>query len=431
MILYTAIGFGLILSVALIVVLYNRFILKLQLDNANQLAEEEKQKNTQLELGNIEYIKEIERLKGQLKYQEQLINEFKKLKIDTHESAKAALFDLGSQLSKQLIDIHKKENLETRTLSEKNIQQTTSKFNAEFERIVGLVGSLNKEITQSKDTVDIIKNSLLSPSGAGSLAEITLENILKSSGLSVGVDFIMQYNITDSDNQITLRPDAVVFLPANKLMVIDAKASKFLVDYQGNADKLAKTMNDHLRSLNNKDYAKFIKRNIANKEVEASSCVTLMFLPSEHAIEKLMEVDRDFMQKAWKNDILPVGPAGLINMLSFAKFQISEQMIVHNHLQIIEEVKKLIASVGSMAQHSMKLGSCISNTVNQYDKFAASFNSNFLSKAHKIRKMGVDGGLKKDQESLKRLQLFISKAELIEIEDDTTKDKLAVVDEIS
>ena len=30
--------------------------------------------------------------------------------------------------------------------------------------------------------------------------------------------------------------------------------------------------------------------------------------------------------------------------------------------------------------------------------------------------MGIDGGLKKDQESLQRIQIFVTKSELIEIE---------------
>ena len=103
-------------------------------------------------------------------------------------------------------------------------------------------------------------------------------------------------------------------------------------------------------------------------------------------------------------------------MLSFAKFQISEQLMLQNHLQIIDEVKKLMSSIGLMAEHSAKLGNSISAAVGHYDRLAASFNRNFLSKARKLNKMGIDGGLKKDQESLQRLQIFATKSELIEVD---------------
>ena len=145
-----------------------------------------------------------------------------------------------------------------------------------------------------------------------------------------------------------------------------------------------------------------------------------MFLPTEQAIEKILDADPQFLNKAWDVDIFPVGPSGLMNMLSFAKFQISEQQMTYYNLQIIEEVKKLIASVTVMTEHSVKLGNSLSSAVNYYDKFAASFNRNLLSKAKKLGSLGLDVSLEK-QEPLKRMQLFTSKAELIELETEEVK----------
>jgi DNA anti-recombination protein RmuC len=187
---------------------------------------------------------------------------------------------------------------------------------------------------------------------------------------------------------------------------------------QDDLKNLARTMNTHLRSLSGKNYADVVKKNLSDKNRNIGNIITLMFVPSEHAIEKIIEADSNFMEKAWKANIFPVGPAGLMNMLSFAKFQISEQMMMHSHHLIIEEVKKLMSSVGNLAEHSVRLGSSLSSTVNHYDKFAASFNRNFLSKVRNISKMGIDGGLKKTQETLQRFHLVTSQSEPIEIEND-------------
>ena len=199
-------------------------------------------------------------------------------------------------------------------------------------------------------------------------------------------------------------------------MVVDAKASKFLVEDNEDLKNLARTMNSHLKSLSGKSYAENVQKSLQDKGGNFGNVITLMFLPSEHSIEKLIEADKDFMNRAWKSNILPVGPAGLMNMLYFAKFQISEQMMMHNHQQIIEEVKKLVASVSTMADHSSRLGNSISSLVSHYDKFAGSFNRNFLSKVRNISSMGIETDLKKNQESLQRLQVVTSKSELIEIE---------------
>lgn len=414
MILYITIIFSVISFVSLALSLYRNIKLKLESKFLNESIQEYKEQNSSLKEEKFEFIQKIERLSEKLNYQEQIIDDFVKLREESKESTKAVLFDLGNKLSKQLIEIHKKENKESRENAEKNIQETAKKFNSEFERIVGMVGSLSKEVEQSKDIVDVIKNSLLSPSGAGLLAEITLENIMKSSGLRLNVDYRMQYSVND-ENQDTLRPDSIVFLPADKVMIIDAKASKFLVE-ESDPKALAKTMNTHLRSLSGKAYADAVRKNLATKGNNISNIVTLMFLPTEHAVEKLLDADSEFMNKAWKYNIFPVGPAGLMNMLSFAKFQISEQMMMHNHQKIIEEVQKLIASIGSMAEHSTRLGTSISSVANHYDKFAASFNRNFLSKARNISKMGIEGGLKKDQATLQRFQVIALNSELIEVE---------------
>ncbi|MCP5369925.1 MAG: DNA recombination protein RmuC [Rickettsiaceae bacterium] len=376
--------------------------------------------NERLAHENIEFIRKTEQLTEKIRFQDTLIEEAKKLRQESNDATKAALFELGNQLSAQLIDINKKENAESRKLSEQNIEKTVNKFNSEFERIYKMVNTLDKDITQSRDTIDIIKNSLLSPSGAGALAEITLENILKSSGLKNNIDFHLQYNVSDEIDKTALRPDAIIFLPNSRLMVIDSKASKFLVDQNSDPQKLSKTMNLHLKSLSGKNYAESVKKHLNNKQSDISNIITLMFLPTEHAVEKILDADSQFLNKAWNVDIFPVGPSGLMNMLSFARFQISEQQMAYYNLQIIEEVKKLVASVSTMADHSAKLGNSLSSAVNYYDKFAASFNRNLLSKSKKLSSLGIDVSSEK-QEPLKRMQLFTSKSELIELETEELK----------
>lgn len=424
-ILYASIAMTICALICVSILLIKRAKLHNQYEEINKQFQHISGQNERLAHDNIEFIRKTEQLAEKIRYQETIIEEAKKLRQESNDATKAALFELGNQLSNQLIDIHKKENEESRKLSEKNIEKTVDKFNSEFERISKMVNMLDKDIMQSRDTVDIIKNSLLSPSGAGALAEITLENILKSSGLKSNLDFHLQYNVSDEIEKSILRPDAVIFLPSNRLMIIDSKASKFLVDQNSDPQKLAKTMNLHLKSLTSKNYAESIKKSLNNKQNDVSNIITLMFLPTEQAVEKILDADSQFLNKAWDVDIFPVGPSGLMNMLSFAKFQISEQQMTYYNLQIIDEVKKLISSVAIMTDHSIKLGNSLSSAVNYYDKFAASFNRNLLSKAKKLGSLGLDVSLEK-QEPLKRMQLFTSKAELIDLDNTEEIKKLEV-----
>ncbi len=370
----------------------------------------------------ITHIKRIQELVSQIEYLTKTSTDQEKLRKEAFDSAKASLFDLGSGLSKQLLELHKQESQEVRQQTEKNISVTSEKFQAEFQKIVGMVGALNKEIDNSRSTIDLIKKSLLSPSGAGQLAEITLENILKSSGLKSDLDFKMQHSMSKSEG--ALRPDAVVFLPSNNLMVIDAKASKFVVELAGAEGEeqrksvglqLMKTMNGHLKSLVSKEYSDNTIAHYHIKSRHFANVVTLMFLPTDAVLDQIAALDPQFITRAFAQNIFPVGPAALMNMLSFARFQINEHQRSENHQLIIEEVRRLLGSVATLADYSQKLGNNIQSLANNYDKFSASFNRNFLPKARKVQQLGVDTG-KDEIKPLERYHMISTEAEIIEVE---------------
>ncbi len=347
-----------------------------------------KEENKNFSLKHLEQVQKIESLNVKNLEQAKLLSEFEYIKKKSFDSAREVLFDLGEKLSKQLIDIHKKETLESRELAESKIKKISDQFSQEFIKITNMVSTLNSNIASSNDSVELIKNSLLSPSSCGKLAEITLENILKTSGLRKNLDFAIQYTLM-GENNLKLRPDALVFLPSNNIMIIDAKASKFFLE-DAESKSLIKTMNLHLRSLVSKEYTEHTMSQIRQKyDFNARNIITLMFLPTEQGIDRINSIDSDFLNRSWKMNIFPVGPTGLMNMLSLAKFQISEELMVKNYEKIIFEIKKLISSVSVLSAHAEKLGTSVTSASNNYDKFVNSFNHNFLSKVKNVARLGL------------------------------------------
>jgi DNA recombination protein RmuC len=362
-----------------------------------------------------------------LQLKEQAIKESEKRMADWETSrqeaireSKAAIFETASKLSEQLLDRHKAETKE----AEARVSNTTKQLQEQFDGIIKSVAVLNNEIKSSKDTVEHVKSSLLSPAGAGFLAEITLENILKASGLEPNRDFIMQYSFSQANER--LRPDAVVFLPNNNLLIIDSKASKYFIELadQNNSkaekkaleEQLNQTMNSHLKDLNAKDYKEFLAEHFKDKKLNHIS--NIMFLPSEAAVEKLSQINKNFIQKAWEKDIFPVGPTGLINILNYAKFQIAAVQQSENQRLILDEMRKLLNSLVTLYDHAKKVGQNIYSACNNFDKFAASFNSNLLPKAKQLEKLGISVQKNKAiPSSLERLTVISSnKLELIELE---------------
>lgn len=380
----------------------NKILLNLTIIDNNKLNE----KIVLLEADNIELIKLNERNSAQLKSQELA-------KEEAMQNSKAILFDLSQSVSKQLIDLHKKETQESREISNKTINQNTVLFNSELQKVQDLLTTLYKDIGESKNTVDQIKQSLLSPSQSGQLAEITLENILKNSGLRKDLDFQMQYSFSSEEGK--LRPDAIVFLPEDNLILIDAKSSQFLLNNGDDDSKLLKSATIHIKQLSSKDYSSELANSFTKQGKSFTRVITLMFMPTEQAVERVTKLDESILTKAWQSNIYLVGPIGLMNMLSLAKVQISEQQRLVNFEQINLEIIALVNSINILSEHASKLGNSISSTVNNYDKFAASFNRNIMSKVKNVENLGISSGNKKAN-MLERYQLVTARSDLIEAE---------------
>ncbi len=390
--------------------------------NSQNFLEKERQIRFNFEKNN-------ELLIQQLSEQKIRMNEWEILKEKSIEHAKAAIFEVGGKLSSKLLEDHKRE---AETSSQKNqlkFQETSEMLNKQFDNIVKSVIALSEQVKDSKQTVDIVKQALLSPGGAGNLAEITLENILKNSGLIAGTDYIMQYSFASNGDGCTLRPDAVIFLPGDNLMIIDSKASKFYaeiaslqeMDNVHLKEKLAISMRNHLKQLTSKNYQDEIRSETKSKK-SFNHISMVMFLPSESALETLNEADNEFLNKAWEKHIYPAGPIGLVNILSHAKFQIMQNKQIENYNVIIDEVNSLLGNLFTLYEHARKLGISLQSASSNFDKFAGTFNSKIVGKAKKLAHLGIISKNKKSIPDLLERYQIISADKFTLIEGEVEED---------
>lgn len=428
--------------IILIILIISIFIIQRYYLSVKNLKEQLKKITSELTEINLLYLalnekkitieKELIISKCLLEESNRKIEEWHRTKDEAMQYAKAAIFEVGNQLSTKLIEEHKRETTDAQKNNKETINETTTKLNQQFQNLVNIVNIINSQVQESKDNVDLVKKALLCPLGSGSLAEITLENILKSSNLIANIDFIMQYSINDNLENYHLRPDAIIFLPSNNIMVIDSKASKFFLELGLDPEnkeiiaKLKSSMRNHLKELSAKDYKEAVRFSLNktsfNKEINHIS--SIMFLPTEMALEKIQSYDPEFMQKAWELGIFPAGPISIINILSHAKFMISEEKQQHNHEIIIEEVRKLLSSISIVFDHMKKLGHNIKNSASNYDKLAGSFNSNILSKIRNIQKLGVNPpSNKKINAYLERYQIVSTSDVIIDAQDLKTENE--------
>jgi DNA recombination protein RmuC len=192
-----------------------------------------------------------------------------------------------------------------------------------------------------------------------------------------------------------------VFLPTDTVLVIDCKASKFVLeiaeqdgtgtDQQARAyENLARTMNQHLKSLSEKDYRNAVLT-ICRQSGRGSDphIISLMYLPSEAALERLNQADRDFYRRARAVQIIPAGPAGLHSALLIASAEIRRLRQMENQREIVERCGALLESVAIVLGHAVKLGGGLKNAVDHFSRLTGSINTRLLPRAQKLAGLGI------------------------------------------
>ncbi len=333
----------------------------------------------------------------------QQLGDFERLKEESLKSNQAAVFETAQQVSSKLLEDHKRESAEAKKSGEELVRQTTEQLFQRFEHVSQAVAQLKGEATTSGQQLDTLWRALTSPGGSGYFAEIGLANTLKSFGLVEGRDYLLQHTTEDAVTGRRLRPDAIVFLPGASVMVIDCKASKFIVEIaqavgaEAEAaahQNLARTMNQHLKALADKDYRSAVAASFrdSGRGDEITRILSVMYLPNEGTLERLHLADPDFVVKAAKHQIIPVGPAGLAGFIGFASVEISLIRQIENQQEIVRGTEMLLDNLATALSHAAAVGRGIKGAAEAYDRFSRSVNGRLLARSRKLADLGLRPG---------------------------------------
>lgn len=321
-------------------------------------------------------------------------------KQESLNHAKAAVLSTAHEVSSKLIADHKREIEAAKKASEQHVTKTTKTLNRQIEGVTKSVAALSDQVSRNRETVDTVWRALSNPAGAGHFSEVTLENTLKSFGFERDRDFVVEHTIEDALDGKRLRPDAVVFLPFESVLVIDSKASKFILELaqvEGTEKEneayasLAKTMNQHLRALAGKDYKGAIvdQYRSAGRVGEIRRVLSVMYLPNDGALEKLKRADTKFDGKAARQGIIVAGPTGLASIIGFARIEIDLGRQAENQEDIVQATQQLLESIGSVMSHVDSVGKGIRTAANSYVRLTGSVNSRLLPRARGLAELGV------------------------------------------
>ena len=343
--------------------------------------------------------KQLELIQQKMLENEKRMQDWELQRQESIKAAKASILEAGGQLSSKLLEDHKRETLASKKEAEESVKKTSEELLDKMLNVTKSVAALKEQTGETTNKLGTVWRALASPAGAGYLAEIGLENSLKNLGLEPQRDYIMQYAI-NSDGAGNLRPDAVIFLPQDMVMVIDSKSSKFLLeiadDENGSSEpeklaSLKNTMNIHLKSLISKDYKAAIKSLYAEsgRGDKIGNILNVMYVPSENAINHIKRADPEFVHKTEKAEIILAGPASLSGLLSLARLNIGMVRQAENQEKILATVEELMDNIITALSYSDKVGRAIKRASDDFNNFAGSVNTRMLPKMRKLLSFGV------------------------------------------
>ena len=316
------------------------------------------------------------------------------------------------QLSENLIKKNNEQQNQISVNQQENIKKITETLFKNFENVTAKVVSLGDDVKKSADIINLTKQALLSPGAAGRTEEITLENILKSSGLKEKADFnsygdyILQSHfsvVNNASEQESKRPDAILFFPGDQIAIIDSKSSPHFYDLEvarQNGDfeqekiilaKIKDAFRKHLESLKKKDYSKFLFEELRSKNASDYKILVVMFLQTEKMLDIVRSLDSDFEQKALEAGVILASPIGMINFLSQARIVIDRIKQEKNIEDLKIEVRRLLDNVTMIFRDSRELGKSLNKALGLHSKMVKGLNRGVYSAMKNIAELGIEG----------------------------------------
>jgi DNA recombination protein RmuC len=267
-----------------------------------------------------------------------------------------------------------------------------------FGNLAGLIQSMRDGQEQVRAEAARLGNSLRNaPKARGRWGEQQLRNVLEQCGLAEHTDFVTEHSIDTEDGR--LRPDAIVRVPGNKLLVIDAKVS--LNAYQDafeaqddNAREIAlaahaTSMRNHIQTLATKSY---------QSQFEEAPDYVLMFVPGEHFIAAALEHDSRLWDFAFERRVLLASPTNLVAIARTIAQVWRQDGLATEAREIGRMGGELYDRLAVAAEHLKRVGSGLNSAVDNYNKFVGSFERNVLSAGKRLRDKHIEIGKREIEE---------------------------------
>jgi len=267
-----------------------------------------------------------------------------------------------------------------------------------FGQLSGLIDAMRTGQEEVRREAARLGNSLRNaPKARGRWGEQQLKNVLEHCGLAEHTDFSLEQSIETEDGR--LRPDALVRIPGNKLLVIDAKVSlnAYQEAFEADGDAArdialanhARSMRNHVLQLGTKSY---------QSQFEEAPDYVVMFVPGEHFVAAALEADPTLWDFAFSKGVLLATPTNLVAIARTVAQVWRQDGLAREAQEIGRMGGELYDRLAVAAEHMKRVGAGLEGAVNHYNKFVGSFERNVLSAGRRLKDKHIEIGKRELEE---------------------------------
>jgi DNA recombination protein RmuC len=239
------------------------------------------------------------------------------------------------------------------------------------------------QVKLSVETQNLV-TALRRPQVRGQWGEMQLRRVVELAGMVEHCDFESQRTVATSDGRI--RPDLIVKLPGDKVIVVDAKAplAAYLDALEAPdeprrnqlLDQHARQVRDHITTLAGREYA---------DQFTAAPDFVVLFLPGESFFSAACERDPGLVEFAVRQGVVPASPTTLITVLKAVAYGWQQQRIARNAEEIRDLGHEIYERLGNFAEYYGRVRRGLETAVNAYNASVGSLEGRLLPTARRFR----------------------------------------------
>ncbi|GEM68272.1 DNA recombination protein RmuC [Sphingobacterium mizutaii NBRC 14946 = DSM 11724] len=277
---------------------------------------------------------------------------------------------------------------------EEKVEKSYQQESAERNVLKGVVEQLMQQSMQIKDEANNLAKALKGDNKKqGNWGEVILERVLERSGLIKDQEYKLQASVQEADGR-RFQPDALIYLPDEKHLVVDAKLSLVAYERAVNADteedrvifvkQHVQSIENHVRELSAKDYHSLYG-------IQSPDFV-LLFIPIESSLSLAVNFKPELFSEAWDRRVVIVSPSTLLATLRTIASVWKQERQNRNVLEIAKEAGLLYDKFVGFLNDMDQLQGMIQKAADKHDeamKKLSSGSGNVIRKIEQLKTLGA------------------------------------------